>query len=172
MVPETRTTRAWSPWLVGAYIGILSWIAFMFVGGPLSVTKTFESWGALLGRFFAPSLGDHPYSFAYLMDWRWAFVLGIPIGACLAAYLTGDRDPGSVPELWRRRFGDLSSRRYLLAFGAAIVMMIGARLAHGSTVEHGIQGLAQFAISSLIFIVSFAVASALTARALYGRFAS
>jgi hypothetical protein len=171
MIAETRTSRAWSPWFVGAGIGILSWISFMFVGGSFSVAPTFEHWGALVGRFFAPSLQALESQFRIWADWRWAFVLGVPVGALLASYVSADRPRRGLPELWRMRFGDIPSRRYLLAFAGGIVMMIGAGLALGGTVEHGL-GLAQLGVSSLIFLASFAIASALTAQALYGRLSS
>ena len=35
MIAETRSARAWSPWLVGLGIGVLSWISFLFVGGAM-----------------------------------------------------------------------------------------------------------------------------------------
>lgn len=171
-ISEVRPSRAWSPWLAGAGIGLIAWVGFLNVNRPLGITRAFEDLAALISRFFVPSLAESSSYFRahwIVPDWEWAFIVGIPLGALLSVYLTQDRAPGIVPDLWRRRFGDGRGLRLASAFVGATVMMLGARIAGGCTTGHAMAGTMQLAVSSVIFIAVFAPVAVLTARALYGK---
>jgi uncharacterized membrane protein YedE/YeeE len=167
--------KSWSPYLVGAAIGILSWFAFASADHPLGITTAFENTAALLIQ------GGHPeanFVQALAQDresspkinWEWMLVLGVFIGAFLSSSLSGDRArKHGVPDLWALRFGGSRRKRMLAAFAGGALMMFGARLAQGCTSGHGISGLAQLAVSSLVFTLVFFMVGMITAQLIYRR---
>lgn len=167
--------KSWSPYLVGALIGILSWFTFASVDKPLGITTAFEYTAALGIQAAAPEAEVRNTYYSnpdkeLKIDWEWMLVLGVFIGAYASSKLSGDRSTtGGVPATWAARFGESRAKRYAAAFFGAAVMMFGARLAQGCTSGHGISGALQLAVSSWIFIVVFAAAAIATAVALYGR---
>lgn len=165
------TRPAWSPYVVGAGIGILSWFAFALAGRPLGITTTFEHTAAMVIDAVAPNSSQLAYfrDNTPVIGWQWMLVLGVFVGALISARLSGDRKPTAVPQLWAARFGDGAGKRLIAAFFGAALMLFGARLAGGCTSGHGISGNLQLALSSLVFTVTFAIVGALTASAIYGR---
>lgn len=167
---------AWSPYAVGAAIGVLSWVAFATADHPLGITTAFEHTAALLGRAVAPTL-DHGSYFtsargqgdAPKIGWEWALVVGVFLGSLLSSKLSGDRAREVVPPLWRWRFGDSHSARYAGAFFGAALMMLGARVAQGCTSGHAISGALQLALSSWIFASVMFASAVGAAFALFGR---
>jgi len=171
------TRRSWSPYVVGAAIGVLSWFAFATADKPLGITTAFENTAALVEKATIPNFEQtNEYYEAKAkqgkspkIDWEWMLVLGVFVGALLSATLSGDRTTESVPGLWRRRFGSSVVKRLAAAFLGGGLMMFGARLAQGCTSGHGISGALQLAISSWVFVVvMFAVATGV-ALMIYGR---
>lgn len=170
-ITDVRPARAWSPWLVGAGIGVVAWIVFLTVNSPLGLTRAVEDIAARFVQFFAPGVAiERHYTFREMLpDWEWAFLIGIPLGALVAVFYSHDRFPGSIPEIWRRRFGDGRALRFASAFGGAALMAYGARMAGDCTTGHGLGGMMQLGIASLIFLAVAIPAAALTARLMYGR---
>ena len=169
--------QSWSPYVVGALIGVLSWFAFATADKPIGITTAFEHTAALTEKAVVPSLEQKNEYFSAKqaegnppkIGWEWMLVLGVFFGALLSAWLSGDRTPISVPRLWESRFGPSKTKRLTVAFLSAALMMFGARLAQGCTSGHGISGTLQLAVSSWMFIsVAFGVAIA-TALLMYGR---
>lgn len=169
--------RSWSPYVVGALIGVLSWFAFATVDKPIGITTAFEHTAALAERAIVPKLEQKNEYFAAKqaegnspkIGWEWMLVVGVFFGALLSAGLSGDRTPISVPPLWASRFRPNKTKRLTAAFLSAALMMFGARLAQGCTSGHGISGTLQLAVSSWMFIsVAFGVAT-VTALLMYGR---
>ena len=167
--------KAWSPYVVGVLIGILSWFTFATVDKPIGITTAFEHSAALAMKAASPQIAE---TNAYYTDpdkkpkigWEWMLVIGVFIGAYLSSKLSADRSTGNgVPALWARRFGASSAKRFAGAFLGAAVMMFGARLAQGCTSGHGISGVLQLAVSSWIFVAVFVPAALLTAFVLYGK---
>lgn len=169
--------KSWSPYVVGALIGVLSWFAFATVDKPIGITTAFEHTAALAEKAVAPSFAPQNEYFAAKeaegrppkIGWEWMLVLGVFFGALASAALSGDRTSLSVPPLWASRFGPSKAKRLIVAFFSAALMMFGARLAQGCTSGHGISGTLQLAVSSWMFIsVAFGVAI-VTALLIYGR---
>ncbi|MDO9016387.1 MAG: YeeE/YedE thiosulfate transporter family protein [Deltaproteobacteria bacterium] len=167
---------AWSPYAVGAGIGMLSWFAFATADHPLGITTAFEHAAALLGGVASPSLEHGSYFSAERAEgsppkigWEWTLVGGVFLGAWLSSRLSGDRPKEDVPALWAWRFGDGRATRYAGAFLGAALMMLGARIAQGCTSGHAISGVLQLALSSWIFAAVMFAAAVGTAFALFGR---
>jgi uncharacterized protein len=169
--------KSWSPYLVGAAIGMLSWFSFWSADRPLGVTTAFEHTAALAGKAVVPQLEQrHEYYGAMQREgnvpkigWEWMLVLGVFIGAVLSSWLSGDRTRLKVPDLWRWRFGDSVAKRFTAAFFGGALMMFGARLAQGCTSGHGISGSLQLAVSSWVFVVVFFSVGIATAFLIFGR---
>lgn len=172
----TLRMKVWSPYLVGLWIGVLSWFAFATVNRPIGITTAFEYSAALAGEAIAPQLAT-PYLEAKAkegkkpkIDWEWMLVLGVFVGAFVSSKMSGDRAHGErVPPLWRWRFGDSPGYRFAGAFLGGLIMMLGARIAKGCTSGHAISGVLQLALSSWIFAPIMIAAGALTALAIYGK---
>lgn len=170
--------RAWSPYVVGAGIGMLSWFAFATANHQIGITTAFENTAALAAKAAAPQVEQsNPFyadkareGKAVKIDWEWMLVVGVFLGAWLSSKLSGDRAPQEkVPPLWRWRFGESPAVRYIGAFVGGFTMMLGARMAQGCTSGHAISGVLQLALSSWIFApLIFAVAIA-TAFLIYGK---
>lgn len=165
------TRKSWSPYVVGAGIGVLSWFAFASADHPLGITTPFENTAALLGKAAVPSATEHRYfqeaEKSPLIDWEWMLVLGVFVGSYLSSKLSRDRTNEAVPPLWAWRFGDSRMLRFLWAFLGGALMMFGARVAKGCTSGHAISGTLQLAVSSWIFAAVIFVAAIATAFALY-----
>lgn len=169
--------KSWSPYVVGAAIGILSWFSFATANKPIGITTSFEHTAALAEKAAIPGYAEtNPY-FAVKarenkspkIDWQWMLVAGVFLGAYASSKFSGDRSPERVPRLWHWRFGDSRMLRYLGAFGGGFIMMLGARIAQGCTSGHGISGTLQLALSSWIFTPLMFVVAVGTAFLIYGK---
>ena len=163
--------KKWSPFVVGSALGILSWFAFLTADHGLGITTAFEYTAGLLIKPFTDSDSPAVHYFTEetpKIDWEWALVLGVFLGALVSAMLSNDRTQDKVPRLWQQRFGSSAGKRYVVAFIGGAVMMFGARMAKGCTSGHGISGALQLAASSWLFVVTFFIAGIATAWAVYG----
>ena len=164
--------KRWSPYLVGALIGVLSWFAFYSVDRPIGVSTAISRTAGMIAGAVAP---DHVARNAYfskfrpVVDWEWMLVVGLALGAFASSRLSGDRAAEPVERLWRARFGASRRKRYLVAFFGGVILMFGARLAGGCTSGHGISGSLQLALSGWVFFASVFVSGILTARMLFGK---
>lgn len=165
------TMKSWSPYLVGAAIGVLSWYVFAVPGQPLGITTPFEQAAALGVQRLVPE--GHEYFTGpgkkLAIGYGWMVVLGVFLGAWLSAWLSGDRTREVMEEPWRVRFGPGAGRRLLFAFLGGMALMFGARLAGGCTSGHAISGGLQLALSSWVFFVTFFAVGIVAAFALYGK---
>jgi hypothetical protein len=162
----------WSPYLVGAGIGILSWVVFAVVDAPIGVTTALSG---VAGAAATPILGSdavsaNPYWAKYGPSWNYGtlFLVGVFAGSLAVALATRTFRVETVPPVWRARFGGSTGKRLLVAFLGGIPLMYGARLAGGCTSGHGISGGLQLALSSWIFLVVMFVTGIVTARVLFG----
>jgi hypothetical protein len=172
------TMPRWSPYVVGAGIGVLSWITFLWMGEALGTSTTMVHTAAAIEGLFSQ---DHVYNTAYLakdagtaeapkplFEWQFALVVMMIVGAFLAARLAGSKFREHVPALWEWRFGKSKTLRYAAAFVGGVVLLFGARLAGGCTSGHGISGGLQLAVSSWTFFIAMFIAGVATAFILYG----
>ena len=178
MVRWLRMER-WSPYVVGAGIGILSWITFYFMGKPIATSRGFANvMGAVLAlvspshversefyqRHFGVGDARRPW-----FDWHTALILALVLGGLVASRLGGTREPEAVPLVWGRRFGFSARRRFVGAFLGGVVLMFGARLGGGSASGHAISGGMQLAVSSWVFLMCMFAGGVAAAFAVYGR---
>lgn len=169
----------WSPYWVGAGIGVLSWVTFGLMGKALGVSTTLVRAAGALEKIVAET---HVYSNEYftrylgtavdpkpVFEWQFALVVMLVLGAFFSAWLSGEKFREEVPRLWEWRFGSSRRLRNVAAFFGGVILLFGARLAGGCTSGHGISGSMQLAISSWSFFLSMFVAGVVTAFMLYGK---
>lgn len=169
--PNGYPGAAWSPYLVGGLIGVLSMLTFYFSNKPLGASTAYARlaglFGLLLARRHTESLSFYTNK-SPAIDWQTMLVLGVVGGALLAA-LTGDELTGRLlPPLWESRFGaGTALLRLAFAFAGGGVMAFGARLAGGCTSGHGISGALQLSVGSWIALFCFFVSGIAVAMLMY-----
>jgi uncharacterized protein len=128
-------TRArWSPYAAGAGLGLTSWFAVLTAGKYIGVSTTFVRTIGMIESLFTPDrVAAMPYFIKEkpIIDWQSMEVLGILVGAFLAARLGGEIKARFVPELWEGRFGPSRFKRWFAAFFGGALLMFGARMADG-----------------------------------------
>ena len=162
------------PWWAGGLgIGLILIVAVGLVA-PIGVsTQYVVAVGVLLHELLPTVAAESPYLLESADGWtiltyEFMFVLGIPIGACVAALLTNRLTWRVVPREWAARFGPLPGRRLVWSFIGGFVLLFGARFGGGCTSGHTISGVSQLAVSSLVFSATLFLSAVVTARWLYG----
>ena len=116
--------------------------------------------------------GKYAKNISNPVNYSFIFVLFIIFGALLSALTKGPDATARdriAPEVWRNRFGDEASKRYMAAFLGGILVLFGARLAGGCTSGHMMSGMMQTSVSGYLFaIAAFAMAVPI-AILIYGR---
>lgn len=169
----------WSPYVVGAGIGMLSWCTFYimhkalgtstsFVGAAGAAVCTIAPEHAASNLYYLKEYGANDGGFRPIVDWQMALDVFLVIGGFLSARLAGPLRVERVPTLWAARFGHSVTRRYLAAFAGGFLLLIGARMAGGCTSGHAISGGLQLAVSSWTFIVSMFASGIIAAALLFG----
>lgn len=168
-------SKKWNPYLIGALIGVLSWVTFYTMDKALGTSTTMVHLSGLISCAYSPShITDNPYYAKEIsaknpmFDWQFFLVVGVGLGAFLSALIWRDFNVEKVPALWAARFGPSRWKRYLAAFVGGIILIFGARMAGGCTSGHGISGGLQLAISSWTFFIAMFVSGVVTAFALFG----
>ncbi len=168
--PEAYSGPAWSPYLVGALIGVLSMFTFYFSNKPLGASTAFARVAGMLGTMVAP---QHTKSLKFFkdkkpaVDWELMLVIGVIVGAFLAAWQGGELTGQWVPPMWEARFGESVGLRMVAAFIGGGLMAFGARLAGGCTSGHGISGTMQLSVGSWIAVIFFFVGGIATAMLMF-----
>ncbi len=158
MISPDTFGATWSPYLVGAAIGALSWMTFYVSDKPIGASSFYAQVAGLVGKLVAPR---HTASLAYFkenpprVEWEFVFVVSIVLGGALSAVTGGEFTSEWLPPMWVARFGDSVVLRAAVAFGGGILMAFGARLAGGCTSGHGISGTLQLSVGSWIAVICF-----------------
>jgi uncharacterized membrane protein YedE/YeeE len=148
----------WSPYVVGAAIGVLSWFTFLLSDRPLGCSTAYARTSGMIGKLFAGKGIDNNVYFQEFkpeIDWEWMLVIGMFIGAFVSAQLSGVFEILWTPRLWIATFGNTPVLRLVVAFIGGLFMGFGARWAGGCTSGHGISGTLQLSISSWITAICF-----------------
>jgi len=161
----------WSPYLVGAGIGILEVLAFLLSEKPIGCSTAFSRTSGMIEKAVrGPRVREKAYyrKFEPVVDWEVMLVAGIVIGAFLSAGLSGSFRPETVPAMWAARFGPEPFLRIAAAFVGGALLGLGARWAGGCTSGHGISGTLQLAASSWLAVACFFIGGIATAMILFG----
>ncbi len=169
--PLQYSGPAWSPYLVGALIGVLTMLTLYFSNKPLGASTAYARVAGLIGKGVAPR---HTQALKYyqdnkpVIDWEVMLVFGAIGGAFLAAWHGGELTGEWLPAMWEARFGEGSyALRIGVALAGGILMAFGARLAGGCTSGHGISGALQLSVGSWIALICFFVGGIATAMLMF-----
>ncbi len=169
--PLQYSGPAWSPYLVGALIGLLTMLTFYFSNKPLGASTAYARIAGMLGNIVAPR---HTKSLKYYQDnkpafdWEVMLVVGAIGGAFLAAWHGSELTGEWLPSMWVARFGEDSfALRMVVALVGGVFMAFGARLAGGCTSGHGISGALQLSVGSWIALICFFVGGITTAMLMF-----
>lgn len=166
----SESAAAWSPYLAGALIGLLSMATLYFSGKPLGASSSYAKVGGKLGQWLFPrSIARMPYfrDNPPTIDWEVMLVVGVVIGAFLAAWSGGELTGRWIQPLWQERFGDTPLLRGAVAAAGGVLMSFGARLAGGCTSGHGISGALHLSVGSWIALACFFLGGVPAALLLY-----
>lgn len=164
-------SASWSPYLVGAGIGILSWLVFLVVDKPLGMSTEVSKFSGWLASLFVgmDSVAENPYwadttpKFGYST----VFLLMTAVGAFVSSKMSGTFSWEKVPRVWRESHGSGVAGRMVAAFLGGMVLLYGARMAGGCTSGHGISGTLQLAVSGWVFFVAMFASGIVTAKILF-----
>lgn len=169
--PLQYSTSAWSPYLVGTLIGVLSMLTFYFSDKPLGASTAYARIAGLIGLQVAP---NHTRSLKYFKEnppkigWELTLVLAAIVGAFVAAWTGGELTGAFLPAMWQERFGSESYLlRTMVAFAGGILMAFGARMAGGCTSGHGISGTLQLSVGSWVAAICFFIGGIVAAMLMY-----
>lgn len=167
---EWLAMERWSPYAVGAGIGVLSWLAFLISDKAIGCSTAFARTAGMIEQIFA---GNKVIEKAYYMkfppvvDWEWMLVLGILIGSYISAAFSGVFSLEWVPPKWEGAAGSGIFTRWIAALAGGVLLGFGARWAGGCTSGHGISGTLQLAVSSWLAAASFFAGGIVTAGIIY-----
>lgn len=159
--------RAWSPYAAGILIGLLQIPAFLLINTALGASSSFVTVGGHVAALF----DDGAMNIAYFAKhaggaknwWQVAMVIGIAVGAFVSAWASGSLR-GATSPVWEKAAGvKRFPVRAAMAFLGGFVLLVGARIADGCTSGHGISGLAQLSVGSLIAVAAMFAGGILTA---------
>lgn len=162
---------AWSPYLVGGLIGLLSWFTFYFADKTIGASSFYATLAGYVGKLVARK---HTESLDYYksnppaVDWGFLFVVFTIVGGFIAAWTGGEFRNEWLHPMWGDRFGaDSMVLRGIVGFAGGLLMAFGARLAGGCTSGHGISGTLQLNAGSWLTVVCMFIAGIATAMFLY-----
>jgi hypothetical protein len=167
----------WSPYAAGILMGIVGILAVWLSNSTLGASGAFENLAGILGKALSPALFDNMY-FNYVMPpeitWSVVLLLGMFFGGMLGAATSrtlkwGKRDSANSDTQWKRIFGAQTWKRWLVAFGGAIVLEYAAGIAGGCTSGLAISGGMLLAPSAFLFIAGMFASGIVTAMILYRR---
>lgn len=167
---EWLTMERWSPYVVGAGIGILSWLAFLLSDKAIGVSTAFARTAGMIEKIIAgDKVKDKAYyqKFPPVIDWEWMLVLGLLLGAYISVVLSGQFMLEWVPPVWAATAGTNIFTRLITALAGGIIIGFGARWAGGCTSGHGISGTMQLAVSSWLAAISFFIGGIITAKIIF-----
>jgi uncharacterized membrane protein YedE/YeeE len=160
----------WSPYAVGAGIGVLSWFTWLISSEPIGCSTSFARTAGMIEKLFRGKKVESKLYYQEVkpeVDWQWMLVVGIIIGALISSLLSGDFHWQWIPSVWSVNFGHNTAIRLIVAFAGGILLGFGARWADGCTSGHGISGTMQLAVSSWISAICFFIGGILMAQLIF-----
>ena len=164
------TQVRWSPYVVGAGIGLLSVCTFLFSNEAIGVSGAYARTAGMIEKGFRGLQVENKEYYQMhrpSINWEWMLVAGLIIGSFVSALLSGDFAVVMVPKFWAQSAGESPLLRWLAAFTGGAVMGFGARWARGCTSGHGISGTLQLAVSSWIATAALFIGGIITAMLLF-----
>jgi uncharacterized membrane protein YedE/YeeE len=137
---------AWNPIVAGVVIGLLQIPAFLAIKSAIGTSTSYVTIAGYISNLVDPNSAlSAPYLNKYMGSagniWQVVMVFGVTIGAYISSTL------GAVNIVHQDGLGDTSP---ITAFFGGMVLVVGSRIAGGCTSGHGISGMAQLGIASIV----------------------
>ncbi len=162
----TLREKSWSPYAAGILIGLLQIPAFLLIETALGTSSSYVTIAAHMAALADASIGKMDYFAKHMYGAKnlWvAMVIGIVLGAFVSMKASG-ADRQIISPVWKRAVNlDTLSGRAPMAFAGGFIMVLGARIADGCTTGHGISGVAQLAVGSMVAVAAMFVGAIATA---------
>lgn len=163
------------PYVYGALSGILLTISAAATGNFFGTSTTFPRFATLILSTVGIDLSgtafyqvrDGALTGAAFPNWQLLFVIGIGLGALIAAKASGTFKRESLPPMWVEFFGTSKKMRIWYSVIGGILAMVGARMAGGCPSGHGVSGMSQLGVSSLVALAMFFLGGIVVARLIY-----
>ncbi len=174
---KTWIAERGKPYVCGALAGLLL-VASVAISGqffgtsttfPRLATLILDTVGIDLSHLEFYQTRDGALTGAALPNWQLLFVVGIGIGALGSSVVGATFKLERLPAMWVARFGPSLGKRILFSLAGGILVMVGARMAGGCPSGHGVSGVSQLGLSSLLALAMFFVGGIVTAFLLYER---
>ncbi len=165
----------WNWFKGGLALGVVFLLAIMFVK-PIGVSTQFVIFDGIVWNLFSGDLikedrgskqgysstnpylnksgGKYAKNIAHPLNYSFIFVISMLLGGFISARLQKEKmskNDSISPEIWRERFGNDPSGRYVYAFLGGILVLYGSRLAGGCTSGHMMSGMMQTSLSGYLF---------------------
>ncbi len=165
--------RALLPWFsAGLLLGFVQ-VAAVAVHKPLGVSTQFVTAGTQVLEKVVPSYVEgHPLIAKKkyrVPGYGWWLDIGILLGAFGASVLFRRFKVRKAPVWWEFNRGGGAGKRFAAAFAGGILILFGARLAHGCTSGQFASGWAQLSFSAVPFTIALFGAAMVTAFFIYPR---
>jgi hypothetical protein len=145
--------KLWSPYAAGALLGVVVAVSESFFGHPIAASGAFDRLAAYPGRALFPHSPYYAYVMQPAITWPVWVIVGVLIGAHLAARFSGEVRLRWLPdEAWIPRFGAGRGKRLAIAFVGAMLVQIGAGIAGGCTSGLAISGGALLSPAAFLFM--------------------
>lgn len=168
---DPLTAAHWSPYLAGAGIGVILWFAMLLSGKPLGCGLAFSSTSGMIERLFRgkKAVDEKPYFrlFPAKIEWQWMLVLGIIIGSFMSSVLSGTFHISWIPQVFASTFGNNISLRLITAIIGGIFVGLGARWCWGCPSSHGISGIPQLSLASVVAVACMFAVGIATALVIF-----
>lgn len=165
-----------NPYVGGALVGVLAtlsaYLTTVLTGKTsfFGTSTTFAKISGMIENACVPNFYNEYFSKIGLnIDWQFMFVVGIFVGALITAFLTKSFKIEFVPPVFKEYFGNNFILRAFLAFVGGIFVAFGVRLADGCPSGHGLSGMMQLALSSLLAVIVFFLSGIIFANIIYRR---
>lgn len=181
-------------WLRGGILLGFVFLLAVFLVEPIGVSTQFVIFDGIVWNVFSEDLirespdaksvykssnaylnksgGKYAKDVAHPLNYSLIFVLSILLGAFISAKTKGpkpEKFDKVAPKVWRDKFGDESTKRYLVSFIGGLLVLFGARLAGGCTSGHMMSGMMQTSISGYLFALGAFFAAIPISLLIYGR---
>jgi len=157
-------------WAGGIFLGLVQVLA-MGLSGPLGVSTQFVIADThLLDKIDNSYVQQHPLISRekyHKLGYGWWFDIGLLAGALFASLVTLRWWPRCTTVWWRASHGSSVAGRFLAGFIGGILILLGARFAHGCTSGQFASGWAQLAVSAIPFTITLFLCGIITAFITY-----